>query len=147
MIRATNYTDKNGSWSGFIHCDAILLRIKTGSETINGSASTADDVWDHLPREVQEEILEKQLKLYVIDAYKVAREAGMGGRINTVMQTCFFAISGIMPKDQAIEHIKRAIRKTYAKKGEEIVQKNFAAVDQTLANLFEAKLRRESVPR
>src|SRR5262249_3670222 len=102
-----------------------------------------DDLWDHLPREVQQEVFEKELKLYVIDAYKVAREAGMGGRINTVMQTCFFAISGVLPRDEAIEHIKKAIRKTYAKKGDQIVEKNFAAVDQTIANLFEAKVRRE----
>jgi pyruvate-ferredoxin/flavodoxin oxidoreductase len=99
-----------------------------------------DEVWDHLPREMQEQILEKNLKFYVIDAYKMAKETGMGVRINTIMQTCFFAISGVLPRDEAIAKIKDAIRKTYGKKGEAVVQKNFAAVDQTLANLFQVKV-------
>ena len=81
----------------------------------------ADEVWDHLPREVQEQIIEKKLKFYVIDAYAVAKETGMGGRINTIMQTCFFAISGVLPRDEAIEEIKKAIKKTYGSKGEEVV--------------------------
>ncbi len=99
-----------------------------------------NEVWDHLPKEMQEQILEKKLKFYVIDAYRVAKEAGMGVRINTIMQTCFFAISGVLPREEAIAKIKAAIRKTYGKKGEAVVQKNFAAVDQTLANLFEVKV-------
>jgi pyruvate-ferredoxin/flavodoxin oxidoreductase len=125
----------------------VLETAAPGATVLLNSPFGPEDVWDHLPREVQEEILEKQLKLFVIDAYKVARDAGMGGRINTVMQTCFFAISGVLPREQAIQQIKNAIRKTYAKKGEEIVQKNFAAVDQTIANLFEAKVRREITSR
>ncbi len=84
---------------------------------------------------VQEQIIAKRLKFYVIDAYKVARESGMGGRINTIMQVCFFAISGVLPRDEAIEAIKESIKKTYGKKGDEIVQMNFAAVDHTLAHL------------
>jgi len=99
-----------------------------------------DEIWDELPREVQESIIEKSLKLYCIDAYGVAREAHMGARINTIMQTCFFAISGVLPKDEAIAKIKEAIRKTYGKKGEEIVQLNFNAVDQTLANLHQVEI-------
>ena len=79
--------------------------------------SAADEVWDHLPREVQEQIIDKRLQLYAIDASAVAREAGMGGRINTIMQTCFFAISGVLPRDEAIEQIKKAIEKTYGKRG------------------------------
>jgi len=98
-----------------------------------------EEVWDHLPHEMQKQIIEKRLKFYVIDAYKVAEKTGMGRRINTVMQTCFFAISGVLPRDEAIQHIKQAIEKTYGKKGREIVERNFAAVDQTLANLFEVK--------
>ncbi|MGQ9753051.1 MAG: pyruvate:ferredoxin (flavodoxin) oxidoreductase [Thermoanaerobaculaceae bacterium] len=98
------------------------------------------EVWDQLPKEMQEQILEKQLKFYVIDAYKVAKETGMGVRINTIMQTCFFAISGVLPREEALARIKDAIRKTYGKKGEAVVQKNFAAVDATLANLFEVKV-------
>ncbi len=99
-----------------------------------------DDVWDHLPRPVQEQIIAKRLKFYVIDAYKVAGEAGMGRRINTVMQTCFFAISGVLPRDEAIAKIKQAIEKTYGRKGAEVVARNFAAVDQTLANLYEVEV-------
>ena len=100
----------------------------------------ADEVWDHLPREVQQAIVEKHLKLFVIDAYKVAKDTGMGVRINTIMQTCFFAISGVLPREEAIEQIKKAIKKTYGKKGDVVVQKNFAAVDHTLAHLDEVKL-------
>jgi pyruvate-ferredoxin/flavodoxin oxidoreductase len=96
-----------------------------------------DNVWDHLPRSVQQTIIEKKLKFYVIDAHSVAREAGMGTRINTVMQTCFFAISGVLPREQAIEAIKNAIRETYGKRGEAVVQKNFAGVDQALAHLHQ----------
>lgn len=99
-----------------------------------------NEVWDQLPKEMQEQILEKQLKFYVIDAYKVAKETGMGVRINTIMQTCFFAISGVLPREEALARIKEAIRKTYGKKGEAVVQKNFAAVDATLANLFEVEV-------
>ncbi len=99
-----------------------------------------EKVWENLPIEVQQGIHAKHLKLYVIDAYHAAREAGMGNRINTVMQTCFFAISGVLPREQAIEQIKKSIKKTYAKKGEEVVRKNFAAVDGTLAHLHELEI-------
>ena len=95
------------------------------------------EAWDELPLEMQEQILEKHLKVFVIDAYKVAKALGMGGRINTIMQTCFFAISGVLPREEAIAQIKKAIEKTYGKKGEETVRRNFAAVDGTLANLAE----------
>ena len=96
-----------------------------------------DEAWDQLPREVQQQILDKHLKFYVIDAYKVAKETGMGRRINTVMQTCFFAISGVLPREEAIAQIKKAIQKSYEKKGDLIVKQNFAAVDHTLAHLYE----------
>ena len=99
-----------------------------------------DEVWDHLPREMQEQIIEKQLKFYVIDAYKVAKDTGMGVRINTIMQTCFFAISGVLPREEAIAQIKKSIEKTYGKKGPEVVRKNFEAVDHTLAHLYEVKV-------
>jgi pyruvate-ferredoxin/flavodoxin oxidoreductase len=97
----------------------------------------ADQAWDDLPREVQEQVIEKKLRFFVIDAYEVAKATGMGTRINTIMQTCFFAISGVLPRDEAIDQIKTAIKKTYGKRGEDVVQKNFAAVDGTLANLHE----------
>ncbi len=90
-----------------------------------------EEIWDRLPRRVQEQIIAKRLKFYVIDAYKVAAENGMKGRINTVMQVCFFAIAGVLPRDEAIAQIKHAIEKTYGKKGEEIVQMNPRAVDST----------------
>ena len=99
-----------------------------------------DEVWATLPRLFQEQLLKKKAKFYVIDALHVAKETGMGNRINTIMQTCFFALSGVLPREEAIDKIKYAIKKTYGKKGEEVVKKNIAAVDQTLANLFEVKV-------
>ncbi len=102
------------------------------------------EVWDHLPRSIQEAIITKKLTFYAINAYDVAKKTGMGGRINTIMQTCFFALSGILPRDEAIARIKEAIKKTYGKKGEEIVQKNYAAVDQTLEHLVEIDVPAEA---
>jgi len=99
-----------------------------------------DKVWDSLPENAQKDLIEKKMKLYVIDAYKVAGETGMGVRINTIMQTCFFAISNIFPKEEAIKMIKNSIKKTYGAKGDKIVQMNFNAVDQTVENLHEVKI-------
>jgi pyruvate-ferredoxin/flavodoxin oxidoreductase len=96
-----------------------------------------EEVWGYLPRETQETIINRRLRFYVIDAYRVAEENGMHSRINTVMQTCFFAISGILPRDQAILKIKESIKKSYSKRGEAVVQQNYRAVDQSLANLYE----------
>jgi len=98
------------------------------------------EIWDKLPQEVQKDIIEKKLRFYTINAYDVAEKTGMGSRVNTIMQTCFFAISGILPRDEAIAEIKKAIQKTYGKRGEAVVQKNFAAVDQSLAHLHEVKV-------
>jgi pyruvate-ferredoxin/flavodoxin oxidoreductase len=86
---------------------------------------------------VQQQIIAKKLKFYIIDAFEVAKATGMGVRINTIMQTCFFAISGVLPREEAINQIKKAIKKTYGKKGEAVVKKNFEAVDHTLAHLVE----------
>jgi pyruvate-ferredoxin/flavodoxin oxidoreductase len=97
-------------------------------------------VWENLPGDVQRQILDKQLRLYVIDAYRVAADSGMGRRINTIMQTCFFAISGILPKDEAIDKIKLAVEKTYGRKGRRIVERNFKAIDNALANLHEVAI-------
>ncbi|GIK28309.1 MAG: pyruvate-flavodoxin oxidoreductase [Chloroflexota bacterium] len=102
-----------------------------------------DVVWDNLPEPVQRAIIEKNLKFYVIDAYDVAKSSGMTGRINTVMQVCFFAISGVLPKDEAIEAIKHSIEKTYARKGEEVVAMNIKAVDNTLEHLYEVDVPAE----
>jgi pyruvate-ferredoxin/flavodoxin oxidoreductase len=118
----------------------ILQNAVPGGTFLLNSVYGADEVWDKLPRNVQEHIVNKKLKFYVIDGYKVADETGMGGRVNTIMQTCFFAISGVLPKDEAIEQIKHSIEKTYGKRGEAVVQKNFAAVDATLEHLHEVKV-------
>ena len=118
----------------------VIEKCRRGGVLLLNSLFAADKVWDQLPREVQQQIVEKQLRLYVIDAYKVAREAGVGGRINTIMQTCHFKLSPeILPFEVAVEEIKRAIAKTYGGKGAEIVQKNLAAVDLAPQNLFEVK--------
>jgi len=100
----------------------------------------AEEIWSHIPRQVQETILKKKLRFYVIDAYKVARDAGMGSRTNTIMQTCFFTISGVLPREEAIAAIKTAILDTYGKRGDAVVQKNYAAVDHALAHLREVKI-------
>ncbi len=122
---------------GFLERYDVLKEAEEGAVFLLNSPYGPDEVWDHLPRPVQEQIIQKKLKFYAIDAYSVARETGMGVRINTIMQTCFFAISGVLPRDEAIDRIKDAIRKTYSKRGEAVVQKNFAAVDAALAHLHE----------
>jgi pyruvate-ferredoxin/flavodoxin oxidoreductase len=99
-----------------------------------------EEVWNHLPREVQQTIINKRLKFFVINAHQVAEHSGMGGRINTIMQTCFFAISGVLPRDEAIAKIKKSIEKSYGKRGEKVVNQNFEAVDNTLSNLKEVKV-------
>ena len=118
----------------------VLEYARPDAVFLLNAAYGAAEVWEHLPREVQEQILAKNLRFYVIDAQRVALDTGMGGRINTIMQTCFFAVSGVLPRADAIIHIKKAIEKTYAKKGQEVVQRNFAAVDHTLAHLYEVKV-------
>ncbi len=124
----------------FIEQYDMLKTIKPGGVFLMNTTYSADEVWGHLPRAVQEQIIEKEVSLYVIDAYQVATKAGMGRRINTVMQTCFFAISGVLPKDEAIEQIKYAIKKSYGNKGDRIVQMNMDAVDQTLAYLHQVEV-------
>ncbi|WP_428241283.1 pyruvate:ferredoxin (flavodoxin) oxidoreductase [Gynuella sp.] len=129
--------------AGFIACHQfnfvdhveMLDRARRGATFLLNSPYDKDEVWDKLPRHVQQEIINKDIQFYVIDGAKVARSVGMGRRINTVMQTCFFALSGVMEKDQAIEKIKQAAKKTYSRKGEEIVKRNYAAIDQALAHL------------
>ena len=114
----------------------ILRDAEENAVFLLNSPYPQDEVWQKLPRKIQEEIIEKQLKFYVINASQVAKETGMGSRINSVLQTCFFAISNVIPREEAIQYIKNAIRKTYGRKGEEVVQKNYRAVDMTLDNLF-----------
>lgn len=118
----------------------MLKFAKPGGVFLLNSHYGTDEVWDKLPRTMQEQIIEKKLKFHVIDATKVAEVAGLGQRINTVMQTCFFALSGVLPFEEAINQIKKAIRKSYKSKGEAVVLKNFKGVDDTLENLFEVKI-------
>lgn len=118
----------------------MLFYAEEGATFLLNTQVPKEKVWDSLPEKVQKDIIEKKLKLYAIDAYKVAGETGMGVRINSIMQTCFFAISNIIPKDKAIESIKNAIKKTYGSKGDKIVQMNYDSVDKTLENLFEVKV-------
>ena len=133
--------------ANFIGCHqySLIFRINVletaaeGSTFLLNSSHGPDEVWMQLPLEMQEVIINKKIKFYIIDAYRVARETEMGVRINTIMQTCFFAIAGILPRDEAIEKIKYMIKKTFTKKGEKVVQKNYNAVDRTLENLVEVK--------
>ena len=118
----------------------ILGIAKEGATFLLNAPYSAEEVWDHLTYEVQKQIIDKKLKFYTINAVEVARETGMGQRINTIMQACFFAISNILPREQAIAEIKNAIKKTYSKKGDAIVQKNFEAVDASLAHMHEVKV-------
>ena len=115
----------------------VLSRAAPGATLLLNSPRPAEQVWDSLPRPVQEQILAKGITLYAIDASQVARDAGLPGRINTVLQTCFFAISGVLPREEAIAAIKAAIAKTYGRRGPEVVARNNAAVDQALAALHQ----------
>ena len=118
----------------------MLKSAEPGATFLLNSPFGPEEVWNHLPKLVQKQIIEKRLKFYVIDGYEVAKKTGMGGRINTIMQTCFFAISGVLPREEAIAAIKHAIEKTYGKRGETVVRKNFAAVDEALSHLHEVKV-------
>jgi pyruvate-ferredoxin/flavodoxin oxidoreductase len=138
--------------AGFIGCHQFVFAEKIdvlefarpGATFLLNSPYGPEQVWGKLPRTLQQELIDKNIQFYVIDASKVARETGMGSRTNTIMQTCFFAISGVLPKDEAIAQIKASIKKTYGKKGDEVVKKNYVAVDQTLAALYPVKLPKEA---
>ncbi len=129
-----------------VHQFSFLEQVDTlemadeGAVFLLNSTYGPDEVWDHIPREVQQQILEKKLKFYVIDGYEVAGKVGLGVRINTIMQTCFFALSGVLPRDEAIAKIKEYIQKTYGKRGKAVVQQNFAAVDAALSHLHEVNV-------
>jgi pyruvate-ferredoxin/flavodoxin oxidoreductase len=115
----------------------ILQPLVSGGTFLLNTPYPPEAVWAHLPKIAQEQLIQKRAKFFAIDAHKVARESGMGGHINTVMQVCFFAVSGILPRETAIAQIQRSIEKTYGKKGDEVVQMNLRAVDRTLENLYE----------
>ncbi|MGZ5025379.1 MAG: 2-oxoacid:acceptor oxidoreductase family protein, partial [Chthoniobacterales bacterium] len=125
----------------------VLKDLAPGGTFLLNSPFGPDRVFEHLPETAQQRLIEQCAKFFVIDANKVARDSGMGGRINTVMQTCFFAISGVLPPEQAIDAIKNSIRKTYAKKGEEVVERNLRGVDAAVAHLYEVKLPEAVTPR
>ncbi len=124
----------------FVEQVDMLKNACEGATFLVNTQYGPDDLWDNLPDKVQQQIIDKKIRVFAIDGYKVARDSGMGNRINTVMQVCFFAISDILPKDEAIAAIKNAIKKTYGQKGEKIVQSNFAAVDNSVEHLFELEV-------
>ncbi len=138
LIRRANFVAVHQF--GFFQTYDVLEPAAEGATLLINAPYPADEVWNHLPRPVQEEIIRKKLKVYTIDAYSVAGDLGLGIRINTIMQTCFFAISGVLPQEEAIAEIKKAIKKTYGKRGEAVVQKNFAAVDASVEHLHEVKV-------
>jgi len=125
---------------GFLERFDTLSTAAEGATILLNSPFSSDEVWDNIPTSVRKQIQDKKLKLFVVDAYKVAKEANLGIRINTVMQTCFFAISGVLPKEQAIVKIKEYIEKTYGKRGKAVVQMNFNAVDISLDHLHEVEI-------
>lgn len=139
----------------FVERFDMLKYARPGSVFLLNSIYGPDEVWDTLPMSMQKDLIEKKINFYVIDAYDVAEKTGMGQRINTIMQTCFFAISGILPKEEALAQIKKSIKKTYGKRGEAVVKKNYAAVDQAVANMHKVTVpsqvtseipRRDPVP-
>jgi pyruvate-ferredoxin/flavodoxin oxidoreductase len=122
----------------------MLERARVGATFLLNSPFGPDEVWDRVPVEVQRQIIEKEIKFYVVDGYRVAREAALGGRINTVLQTCFFALAGVLPVDEAVEAIKDSIRKTYGKRGEAVLERNFAAVDGAIGALHEVAVPQDA---
>ncbi|HEY2946602.1 MAG TPA: pyruvate:ferredoxin (flavodoxin) oxidoreductase [Vicinamibacteria bacterium] len=129
---------------GFLEKTDVLERAAEGALVLLNAPYGPEELWDHLPREVQETVIERRLRLHVIDAYEVARAAGLGGRINTVMQACFFALSGVLPAERALARIKEAIAKSYGARGGEVVERNCAAVDAALAHLHEVPVPAEA---
>ena len=121
----------------FVERHDVLRMAAPGATVLLNAPFGPEQVWDQLPRAMQTQVIRDKLKLFTIDASKVAADVGLRGRTNTVLQTCFFALSGVLPRDRAIEEIKKAIKKTYGRRGEDVVRRNFQAVDDTLARLFE----------
>jgi pyruvate-ferredoxin/flavodoxin oxidoreductase len=124
----------------FLYKVDMLSFAKPGATLLLNSPYDRQEVWDKLPADVQKQIISKKLKLYIIDATSVARDTGMTGRINTIMQTCFFALAGVLPREEAIREIKESIEKTYYKKGKAVIEQNFKAVDATLEHLYEVNI-------
>ncbi len=129
---------------GFLERMDVLERAAPGATFLLNSPWPAGEVWDHLPAEIQRDILDKQLDLWVVDAARVAREAGLAHRINTVMQPCFFALAGVLPRDEALTAIKRWVEKAFSRRGEEVVARNFAAIDNAVAALSRVEVPAEA---
>jgi pyruvate-ferredoxin/flavodoxin oxidoreductase len=141
LIRSANFIAVHQF--NFVNKFDVLKLALPGATLLLNSPYSAKEVWDHLPCSLQDTLIKKKIKLFVIDAYRVASENEMGERINTIMQTCFFALSNVLPREEAIAKIKSALKKTYGNKGQAIIDKNFKAVDETLANLHEVKIPAE----
>ena len=124
----------------FLSSIDLVKNLKEGGTLLVNSHYSPEELWDHLPKLVQKHLIDKKAKLYTIDAYKVAEESNMGQRINTIMQACFFAISGVLPREEAIDKIKESIRETYGRKGDDIVNQNIQAVEMSVSNLHEVKV-------
>ena len=122
----------------------VLELAKPGSTVLLNSPYPDDQVWDQLPVEVQQQLIDKDLKLYVIDAHRVAKDVGLGARINTIMQPCFFQLSGVLPIEEVIPRIKAAIEEAYSKRGRSVVERNFVAVDRALSELSQVKVPAEA---
>jgi pyruvate-ferredoxin/flavodoxin oxidoreductase len=129
---------------GFLERLAVLKGAAPGGVFLLNSPYSAGEVWNYLPYEVQKTLIEKNLRFYVINAEKVAKDTGMGGRINSIMQTAFFALSGVLPRERAIHKIKESIKKSYGKRGTKVIEQNYQAVDQTLAELYEVPVPAEA---
>jgi pyruvate-ferredoxin/flavodoxin oxidoreductase len=138
LVRSANFVAVHQF--NFVEKYDVLGAADDGATFLLNSQFGADEVWDKLPRALQQQIIDKRMKLYAVNAYDVAKQAGMGNRINTIMQTCFFAISGVLPREEAIAKIKESIKKTYGKRGEPVVRQNYAAVDAALAHLYEVRV-------
>jgi pyruvate-ferredoxin/flavodoxin oxidoreductase len=132
---------------GFLERYDVLSEAERGATFLLNSPYGPREIWDYLPRAVQQQIVDKQLRFFVIDGHAVAAAAGMANRVNTVMQTAFFVLSGVLPRDEAIAQIKQAIKKSYGKRGEAVVRRNWAAVDATLAHLHEVRVPAEATSR
>ena len=124
----------------FLETIDVLNNIEEGGVFLLNTFYGPDEIWAHLPRKAVQTIKDKKLRFFIIDAYSVSKKVGLGMRINTIMQTCFFAISGILPQQEAIDAIKEHTKKSYSKKGAEVLRMNYEAVDQTLSNLKEVKV-------
>jgi pyruvate-ferredoxin/flavodoxin oxidoreductase len=138
LLRSANFVAVHQF--NFVERYDVLEAAEEGATFLLNSPFPAGEVWDQLPRPVQQQVIDKRLKFYCINAYDVAREAGLGNRTNTIMQTCFFAISGVLSREEAITKIKESIKKTYGKRGEPVVRQNYAAVDAAVAHLYEVQV-------